>query len=466
MNDTTCLNMTAPGEAYRGRRAKLAATLDRPLVICAGHAPARNYPANTYPFRPGSTYTYFGGPPVEHAAWLIEPGSDGDQGCTLLRPAPDPDDAVWVGETPDDATLKAAAGLQVGPAAAVGELKRLLGGREAAAIAPSCPDTRAWVCCEGLEQPTEDEKLAVIDLRLYKDEHELNAMRVAARISIDAHRAAFAAVKPGRREADAAAAYYRVLVANHCRPSFTPIVTVRGEVLHGAGYTNLMPKEALLLVDAGAEEPGGYACDITRTVPVSGGWTPIQRQIYDIVERANQEATAACVPGRRYRDVHEIAARVICEGLVDVGLLRGKADELLARNAHALFFTHGVGHLIGLDAHDMEDFGDLAGYAPGRSRSSEFGGKFLRLDRDLAPGMCVTVEPGVYFVPAIWQREDLAGPLADVVHRERVDDLLRAQFGGLRVEHTLCVRERGGPEIFSADLPTDADQIAACVGMA
>jgi Xaa-Pro aminopeptidase len=222
----------------------------------------------------------------------------------------------------------------------------------------------------------------------------------------------------------------------------------------------------MLLCDAGAEEPGGYASDITRTFPVSGHWTSIQRHLYDTTLRALREATAACVPGKRYRDVHDLSARVICEGLVAAELLRGNPAELVARTAHALFYPHGVGHLIGLDAHDMEDFGDLAGYAPGRTRRTEFGNKYLRLDRDLEPGMTVTIEPGIYLVPAIWESDELVGPLADVVNRTKVDALLRDRFGGIRIEDTICIRpaETGGPEVLSESLPKDADEVAACVG--
>jgi len=170
------------------------------------------------------------------------------------------------------------------------------------------------------------------------------------------------------------------------------------------------------------------------------------------------------VPGRRYREVHDLAARVICEGLAASGFLKGNADDLLDRRAHALFFPHGVGHLIGLDVHDMEDFGDLAGYAPGRVRRPGFGDKFLRLDRDLAAGMCVTIEPGIYFVPAIWASDELTAPLADVVNRAKVDRFLDERFGGIRIEHTICVRAAGGPEVLSGSLPTDAQTVATLVG--
>ena len=457
---------TAPPDVYRQRRAHLAASIERPIVIFAGHAPARNYATNPHFFRAGSSYLYFGGPPLEHAALLIEPGSDGSDGSLLLRPPAGPDDALWFGAISADEDLAAAAGLNVENVVDSDTLEPRLAGRKAATVAPPYPETLASIARLGLPAASDDELRAIINQRLIKDEHELAAMRRAAEIGMEAHRAALAATRPGRREADAAAAFMNVLHRHECPVSFSPIITVRGEVLHNEGHPNTMPDGALLLCDAGAEEPGGYASDITRTAPVNGKWTPIQRHLYDATLQALNAATAACVPGARYRDVHDLSACVICEGLVEAELLRGDPTELAARTAHALFYPHGVGHLIGLDAHDMEDFGDLAGYAPGRNRRTEFGNKSLRLDRDLEPGMTVTIEPGIYLVPAIWARDDLVSPLADVVNRAKVDALLNDRFGGIRIEHTLCVRpiEAGGPEVLSAPLPTAADEIAACVG--
>jgi Xaa-Pro aminopeptidase len=459
----TPFHMTAPPEVFQQRRAKLGARLTRPMVVFAGHAPARNYAANAHEFRPGSTYTYFGGPPLEHAAWLIEPKCDGDAGCRLLRPMPDPDDAIWVGESPADEDIAAAAGLRKTGLAKPEELAALLAARSAAAIVPPFPDTIAQATKLKLDAPTDDELRLIVNMRLCKDEHELDAMRRAAAIGMDAQRAAWMAVQAGVGESDVAAAFMAVLIANGARPPYTPIVTIRGEILHATSYANTLHDGDMLLIDASAEEPGGYVNDITRTLPVSGEWSPVQRHLYDTVLRANAECVQACVPGRRWRDVHFLAARIIAEGLVEAELLSGDPDMLVERNAHALFYPHGLGHLIGLDVHDMRDFGDVCGYPPGRTRPTEFGAKYLRFDRDLAPGMTVTVEPGIYIVPNIWQREDLVGPVRELVNRPAVDALLRDRFGGIRIEHTLAVRATGEPEVFTAELPVDADEVASAV---
>jgi len=460
----TSISMTAPPETYRRRRAVLASHLNRPIVIFAGQPRARQYPTNMHPFRAGSNYLYFGGPPMAGCALLIEPGSDGENGCTLVRPVVGFDDAVWTGEPPTDDAFAAAAGVCTGALLAPDQVGDRFSGRIAAYIAPPCLPTVEWAKSLGLQPADPDEIQTIIDLRLIKDEHELKAMRFAAKVGVEAHRAAMRATKPGRGEADVAAAFLQVLTAHRCIESFSSIVTVHGEVLHSEGNPNQLEAGRLLLVDAGAEEPGGYASDITRTYPVNGEFTPIQRQLYDTVLRAERAAIAACVPGKRYRDVHDIAARAICEGLVQAGVLKGDPAELTARCAHTLFFTHGVGHLIGLDVHDMEDFGDQAGYASGRKRRPEFGNKFLRLDRDLAPGMTVTIEPGFYVVPVIWRNEEFIAPFADVVNRKTIAAFVKAEFGGIRIEETVHVRASGGPEILSADLPNDADAVAAIVG--
>lgn len=456
---SSIIRMASPPAAYRQRRANVAAAIDRPLLIFAGHAAARNYPANTHPFRPNSWYTWTGGPPIEHAALLITPKSDGQAGCALFRPATDPDDAAWCGKAPTDADYAAVAGLAVDALLPLDAIDARIRGRDPHAIIPPCVDTVAAGAKLGTVALSDDDARRLIDLRMCKDEHELAAMRQAAEIGMEAHRAAWAMVRPGATEAEIAAEFMGILTANRAGIPYNPIVTVRGEILHAVGYPNDLNDGGMLLLDASAESPTYYANDITRTAPVNGRWTPIQRHLYDTVLRANRECCDACRPGRRFREIHELAGKIICEGLIAAELLRGNAAELAARRAHTLFFTHGGGHLIGLDVHDMRDFADVAGYAAGRSRPTNFGDKFLRLDRDLLAGMCVTIEPGCYLTPGVWERTDLTAPLADAVNRAKVDALLKDSFGGIRIEHTVHVCASGTPELLTDALPTDGDSM-------
>ncbi len=456
---SSSLPTTAPPTVFRRRRADLASSLSRPLVILAGQPRARKYATNTHPFRAASSYLYFGGPRIEGGAIVIEPGSDGNNGCALVRSVMGFDDIVWIGCAPSDEQLSSASGLDqlISP----DEVDVRLRGREAAYVGPPCPPTLSWAHGLGLQPANQDEILAIINLRLIQDEHEMVAMRRAAKIGMDAQLSAVASIRAGRTEADVAGAYLSVLTAHQCDVSFNPIITVHGEVLHCDGYPGTLGADNLVVFDAGVEEPGGYASDMTRTYPVAGSFTTIQRQLYDTVLRSQCAAVDACVPGKRFRDIHDLSARVICEGLVEAELLRGDPAELAGRGAHTLFYPHGLGHLIGLDVHDMEDFGDLAGYAPGRTRRTEFGSKFLRLDRDLEPGMTVTIEPGVYIAPAIWRNEDLLAPFADSINRGAIDALVRGEFGGIRIEDSVHIRAGdAGPENLTAELPKEADAVA------
>ncbi len=455
--------MTAPPEVYQQRRAALGRNINRPTVFLAGFARSRNYIGAELPFRAGSAYLYFGGIPIEGAAWVIQPGCDGQAGCTLLRPPSGFDDAVWMGEAVADDVLARVAGVPISGIKDLDQIGAILSDRVAGGFVPPCLRATEWANACGLDAPTPEEYAAVADLRLVKDEHEIAAMRVAADIGVLAHRAAIEAAGVGCTEADVAAAHRAVLIQHQSHPSFTPIVTVHGEILHCLEFPNTLEKGKLLLIDAGAEEPTGYASDITRTIPVGGEYSDVQRGLYNVVLHAQEQAVAACKPGARFRDIHDLAARCTCEGLVEVGLLKGDPEALWERRAHTLFFTHGLGHLMGLDVHDMEDYGDVAGYAPGRTRREGFGDKYLRLDRDLQPGYVVTIEPGFYVVPVIWRNEAMVAPFADCVNRGLVDELLKSEFGGIRIEDDVLVTA-DGMESLTVALPKDADAIEAMTG--
>jgi len=447
----------APTEAVKARRARLAARLDGTrALIAAGEPSPRNYPAATYPFRASSHFLYLVGLPIARAMLVVEGGES-----TVYVPPHDPADALWHGALPSYAELAAAVGCPVRP---LTELPALEG-----AGAVPCVDARGRAAQERalgrpLSTPTEaDEAVidAMIALRLVHDAAAIEGLREAAEATKAAHLAGMKATRPGIREAEVRAAMVHEFARRDMTEAYGPIVTVHGEVLHNDVYHHELADGDLLLADVGAESTGGWAGDVTRTWPVSGALSGTQRTIYDLVLAAQEAAIAKVAPGVRYRDVHLAACRTLALGLVELGVLRGDPDEIVADGVHALFFPHGVGHLIGLDVHDMEDLGDRAGYAPGRRRSEQFGLSYLRLDRDLEVGMAVTIEPGFYQVPAILEDARLTAVAGDRLDR---DALARfADVRGVRIEDDVLVTETGS-EVLTEGIPKRAVDVEAAVG--
>ncbi len=463
-------------EVFIARRRRLAARLGNlPAAVFAGDLVPRNYAANIYPYRAHSHFLYLTGIHWPGAVLLGE-GHEWE----IFAAPPAPDDALWIGPSPSWETLAAAAGVQaIRPLAELGDALVASGGAEAFATLPAIqPRSRAQqASLLGRPWGLHDESLhgavalndndgalaeAMIALRLDHDDAAIELLRGAVEAAHAGHLAGLAITAPGKRESDVRAAIEREFTARGCAPAYGSIVSVSGEVLHNEHSHQVMRAGELLLVDAGADFHG-WASDITRTWPVSGTFSPTQRALYDIVLQANLDAIDQVRPGVRYRDVHLQACRTLTRGLVDEGILRGEVDGLVERGAHALFFPHGVGHLLGLDVHDMEDLGDRAGYAAGRSRSAQFGLGYLRLDRDLAAGMVVTIEPGLYFVPGILQDAALCGPFDrdGTLDRERLAAFTDVR--GIRIEDDVrCTT--GAAEVLSAAIPKTADAISGLVG--
>ncbi|MGZ3421486.1 MAG: aminopeptidase P family protein [Polyangiales bacterium] len=448
-----------PSAALAIRRTRLANALgDRAALIVAGLPRARNYPANRHPFRAESHFLYLVGSPIPGAALFIDGGKS-----TLFVEPPAPDDPLWHGEVEGLEALKRRLGVDE-----VRPIESLAVSAGTATI-PSNDDTtaafqskilgrnvsaRSAARLEGNDAALAD---AILSVRLAHDEAGVAQMRRAVEATTRGHHAGARATKPGIREAVVRAAIEAEWTAAGMSPAYGSIVTVHGEVLHHERSDGMIREGDLLLVDAGAETAEGWASDVTRVYPASGKFSRTQRAIYDVVLASNRAAIAMVRPGTRYRDVHLEASRVIVRGLVDLGILRGTVDGLLERGAHALFFPHGVGHLLGLDVHDMEDLGDRAGYAPGRTRSTRFGDCYLRLDRDLVPGMAVTIEPGFYQVPAILDGDFGASFQADL------DRSVLAKYSdvrGIRLEDdVLCTAN--DPEILTRAIPIEATAVEA-----
>lgn len=451
-----------PAAALAIRRTRLANALgDQPALIFSGLPRARNYPANRFPFRAESHFLYLAGTPIPGAALLV----DGAKSVLFVEPPAD-DDALWHGEVESLDALRARTGVdEVRPIASVVDAVA----RRSVATIPSNDDAtaafqarvlgraiaaRTAAKVEGRDATLAD---ALIALRLSHDDAAVAQMRRAVEATYAGHHAGARALKPGVREAVVRAAIEAEFIAAGMTTAYGSIVTVHGEVLHHERSDGMIGPNDLLLVDAGAENAEGWASDVTRVYPANGRFSATQRTIYDLVLAANRAAIAMVRPGVRYRDVHLEASRVIVRGLVELKVLRGDVDGLLERGAHALFFPHGVGHLLGLDVHDMEDLGDRAGYAPGRTRATRFGDRYLRLDRDLVPGMAVTIEPGFYQVPAILDGE-LGRSFAKDLDRDALSKF--ADVRGIRLEDdVLCTT--GEPDVMTKAIPITAQDVEA-----
>jgi len=457
-------NPMTSAAGFAARRQALFECHDGPVLLSAGEPHSRNFPANQYPFRACSAFLYFVGRSIPGAAlWLADGRS------VLLTDPPDRSHALWHGPRPTFAALAVELGVdEVRP---LSEAAALVGPRraEVATLPTQDAGSAVWLWdvlgrrvpygsggdLSGVDASLAD---AMIALRLRQDEPALAQLRHAARLSAAAHVAGICATRPGGSEREVLAAMLAALVGEGLGEAYPSIVTVAGEVLHMVEHPNRTAAGDLLLADVGGETLEGWAADITRTWPVSGAFSPTQRAIYELVLEAQRAAIAVVGPGREYRQAHEAAKRAMVAGLCDLGILRGQVDGLLERGAAALFFPHGVGHLLGLDVHDMEELGDRVGYAPGRDRSTSFGDAYLRLDRPLEPGMLVTIEPGFYQVPAILgSAEHTAALGSDLVSSEleRYGDVR-----GIRIEDDVLVTA-DGIEILTGGVPKEPDAIEA-----
>jgi Xaa-Pro aminopeptidase len=456
------------------RRARLLASLTRPLVLFSGGPISRNYPANTYPFRADSNFLYFFERPEPGSAALFDPA---DASVTLFLPERTMGDALWHGEVEAFEAVKLRQGVQRVLAVEQLEthLQTMAKGRQLDAVAVA--DFRATQRARHLigqdlqfddaSKVSRGEVLeAIAALRLKKGPEEIAEMRKTAIVTHEAHVAAMKASKPGVKEEFLAGLVDGAFARNGCVQAYGTILSVRGEVLHNHDHGNTLAPGDIVLLDAGAEGQAGYCSDVTRCWPVGGAFSSQGRDLYELVLKSEVHAISLIKPGVRYRDVHLSASRVLAEGLSDLGLLVGSPDSLVEAGAHALFFPHGLGHQIGLDVHDMEAFGDRIHY-PGRERSPQFGLSYLRMDMDLAEGMVFSIEPGVYFVPAILRNPEFRTKFKGQVNFERAEQYLAMNggrgFGGIRIEDdVLCTSS--GSEVLTASIPKGRVEIEAIAG--
>lgn len=444
-------------EVYVERRNRIREAVGDGVIVWLGHVPQpRNYLANTYPFRQNSHFLYYTGLSQPELALLSYPERDFD---VLFSRVPSITDIVWTGGGDDRAAMARRAGVEtienierlgsyLDKARSDGKTIHYLPPYQASAqlrIAELLGIQPAEVTAGASQRLIEE----VVRQRSIKTEAEIAEIEDALEVTAEMYRAARAEIRPGLHEYDIAGLMQGVALRKNRQLAFPPIVTVRGEILHNESYENLLEDGKLMIIDSGAESPNYYASDITRTIPVSGRFDGAQADIYRIVLDAQLGAIEAVRPGISFRDVHLRACRIMAEGLRGIGLLKGDPAEAVQAGAHALFFVHGLGHMLGLDVHDMEDLGDIVGYPKGEKRSSQFGLNFLRLTRVLEPGMVVTIEPGIYFIPALIDQCHKERRHADFIDYERIAPF--RTLGGIRIEDDVLVTATGsrvlGPPI-------------------
>ncbi len=442
------------------RRKRLAELTETPAILWSGGYISRNFPANTFPFRASSHFLYFAGLPLVNAAIRLEAGK-----LELFMDDAPPEASLWHGEELTRSQIATIIGAD--RAYPLTELAS----KTANTVTIAVQDSKTYQQqCQILQrnvpypQQAKEQDVdlikAIVTLRLCHDAEAIRELKKSATVAVEAHKAGMRATATAKTEAEVRGAMEGVIFAHNMTTSYNSIVTVHGEVLHNEEYHHFLQPEDLLLADVGAETPLGWASDVTRTWAVSGKFSPTQRDIYNLVLIAHDTCIANMRPGVEYRDIHLLAAKIIAEGLVDLGILKGNPADLVEMDAHALFFPHGIGHILGLDVHDMEDLGDLAGYEPGRTRSDRFGLGYLRLDRPLRSGMVVTIEPGFYQVPAILNNPSFRDRYRGVINWDKL-----AQFGdvrGIRIEDDVLITETG-TEVLTANLPNKLTEIETLV---
>jgi len=300
---------------------------------------------------------------------------------------------------------------------------------------------------------------AVVDQRSVKSEEEIEQIEIALEVTGDMHQTAMKISRPGVYEREVVGKIEGISFSHGFQMAFPTIFTINGQILHNHYHGNVLQEGRLVVNDSGSETAMHYASDITRTFPVGGKFSPKQREVYEVVLNAQQTAIESIRPGVKYRDVHLKAAITIASGLKELSLMKGDMAEAVKEGAHGLFFPHGIGHMMGLDVHDMEDLGEnFVGYDEKTKRSSQFGLAYLRLARELKPGFVVTVEPGVYFIPALIDKWKAEKKHVQFIDYEKVDEF--REFGGIRIEDDVLVTE-SGHRVLGKHIPKTVEEVEA-----
>ncbi len=456
---------------YSARRERLRKDVGSGLILILGNNEApMNYRANTYHFRQDSNFLYFFGLDQPSLAAVLDVDANED---IIFGDELTMEDVVWTGALPTIAEQANQVGVsKTLPFSDLGVfLKKALDKKQPIHFTPPYRHDNMILLSEMLSQPVAKLKenasevliRAIVSQRSHKSAEEVAEMERAVDISGAMHVAVMKATAAGKKEAELAGIAAGIATGMGGALAYGIIMTINGQVLHNHHHYNTLQSGQLLLGDHGAETHLHYAGDLTRTCPVDKVFTQRQKDVYNIVLDAEVSAIESLKPGLPYRDVHLAAARRMSEGLKSLGLMKGDLDEAVAQGAHALFFPHGLGHMIGLDVHDMEDLGeDFVGYSADIQRSTQFGTAYLRLGRALEPGFVLTVEPGLYFIPELMDQWEAEGKFTDFINYGALKDW--RNFGGIRIEDNVLVTQ-DGHRVLGKPVPKTVEEVEALRGL-
>jgi len=452
-------------QIYTERRNRLREKMKSGIILIPGNAESpMNYTDNTYHFRQDSTFLYYFGLDIPGLFGIIDAESQVD---LLYGDDISIHDIIWMGVLPSVKDLAASVGVR--KTAPIRELS----GKISEALSKKCPvhylpqyradiklllQELTGIKASGLNDYASLDLIhAIIDMRSEKDEFEIAEIEKACETGYKMHVTAMQMAKPGVIEQEIAGAIEGIALSYGGGTSFPTILTQNGQTLHNHDHSLTLQKGRLMIVDAGAESNLHYASDFTRTFPVGGKFTQKQLGIYNIVLKANNTTTTLIRPGDTYLSIHLKIAELIATELKALGLMKGNIQDAVANGAHALFMPHGLGHMLGLDVHDMENYGQIhVGYDEEIRPVDQFGTSSLRLGRRLRKNFVITNEPGLYFIPALidkWMSEKINH---DYINFEEVKKYL--DFGGIRLEDDILVTETGA-RVLGKRIPISQEEI-------
>lgn len=452
-------------ETYIQRRQQLKKSVGKGILLFIGNDESgMNYADNTYTFRQDSSFLYFFGLDSAGLCAIIDIDNDKE---IIFGNELTIDDIVWMGTQPTLCDRAQLVGInQTLPLSQLYTyISKALAQKQEIHHLPPYRGEHKLMLQELLGlHPSEQAQTSsvkfitsIAELRNHKTDEELQLIENAVDISVDMHVKAMQIIRPGMKECEIAAAVTETALKHGGQLAFPVIATINGQTLHNHDHSHTCHDGQMLLLDTGAENAMHYCGDLSSTMPIGHHFTERQRIIYDILLNAHRAAVAALRPGIHFHEVHILAATKICEGLKTLGLVKGDPEEAARSGAYALFFPCGLGHLMGLDVHDMENLGEVyVGYA-GKAKSTQFGFKSIRLGRPLEPGFVLTIEPGIYFIPELidkWKNENQFTDHLVYSEIEKWKD-----FSGIRNEENYVITENGARRLGTKVKPMTIEEV-------